>query len=93
MYPVLVRTVLATHGFGWSQRAMLLVVLATQVLPCALLRQRPGIPRRAFRLANVVDFSPLRDPRFAVFCAGVFVTHRSSSNSPRANTSALLQWI
>ena len=74
VYPVLVRTVLATHGFGWSQRAMLLVVLATQVLPCALLRQRPGIPRRAFRLANVVDFSPLRDPRFAVFCAGVFVT-------------------
>lgn len=74
VYPILVRKAMARYGFGWSQRAMLLVVLATQTLPCALVCQRSGIPTRSFRSGSLVDLPALRNVRFVVFCAGAFFT-------------------
>jgi MFS family permease len=72
LYPIIVRVVLDKHGYNWSMRALMFLVLLTQIFPCAITKRKSSIPKRALDL-KILELSHLEDRRFTAYCAGLFL--------------------
>ncbi|KAK0720116.1 hypothetical protein B0H67DRAFT_552354 [Lasiosphaeris hirsuta] len=69
-YPVLLKRLILSVGILWAARVMGFVMLATLLVPVAIMKPRLP-PRRSGPLINAVE---LRDPAFAVWLFAVFFT-------------------
>jgi hypothetical protein len=77
IYPIVFYKLIDSIGFGWTVRALGLIVLITQLIPLCLLRVRtkPAHPRA------LLDWSAFTDAPFAIFTfslvvgiVGIYVT-------------------
>lgn len=72
VYPIIIRTVLNKYGYGWSLRALLLVVAVTQAVPCCIMKPHPDVPRRPLDW-RIIEFSRIKSTHYYVYCAAMLV--------------------
>lgn len=70
IYPIVLRRLIDQIGLPWAIRVMAFIMLATLVIPIAIMRPRLP-PRKAGPLINV---EALKDPAFAIWLLSVFFT-------------------
>ena len=68
--PIGLRHLIASIGFAWSMRILAFISLFTLIISNVLIRQR--LPPR--RQGSFMEYQALRQPEFALYVAGQFVT-------------------
>ncbi|KAI0969162.1 riboflavin transporter MCH5 [Xylaria arbuscula] len=68
IYPAMARQLLPTIGFGWTIRAMGLVMVVTMVFVLAFMKSR--IPPR--RSGSLIELSAFREPEYTLYAVGMF---------------------
>lgn len=72
--PATTQSLLDRVGFRWTVRVMGFVMLFNSIIVMLLLRPRTDLPRRSLRGSRIVDMTALKDPTYALFSIGTFLT-------------------
>ncbi|KAF8815618.1 MFS general substrate transporter [Phlegmacium glaucopus] len=77
--PIMLHKLIPRIGFGWTIRALALIVLASYVVATVTIRARR--PRRPLPpLARLIDYRAFLDPRYTIFVAGAWLNIMSVFN-------------
>ncbi|KAF2838148.1 MFS general substrate transporter [Patellaria atrata CBS 101060] len=70
VYPIVVRQMLPTVGFGWTTRVIGFINIASLIAVAIVMK--PRLPPRS--TGPLVDFSAFKSPVYALFVSGMFFT-------------------
>jgi MFS family permease len=66
LFPIIIRNLIPTIGFGWAVRVMAFIMLGTLTIPCLVMRQR--IPPR--KMGPLIDLPSFKEPAYNFFTWG-----------------------
>ena len=72
MFPVVIRSLLSRVGFGWTVRAIALIIVTTLALSNILIRHRQSPGMQAGKHRALIDRASLHDRPYLLFVAGCF---------------------